>query len=194
MCEGDVGDVVHALKGAREEGGGALGRRGIRRIGEAIAEAGGEGGDAAGVVVEDGRDAGGVLVVVEAEVDVLWEKAVPSSPQTPEKITVLASSALTVKFLLGGGDRSRVFVPSQLSIAPGKEIVFKNNVGFPHNVVFDEDKIPLGVDAGAISMSEEDLLNGLGETYKVTLKEKGSNSFYCSPHQGAGILEKITVN
>ncbi|ONK54943.1 uncharacterized protein A4U43_UnF9470 [Asparagus officinalis] len=36
-------------------------------------------------------------------------------------------------------------------------------------------------------MSEEDLLNAPGETYKVTLKEKGTYSFYCSPHQGAGM-------
>ncbi|XWS14414.1 hypothetical protein CRYUN_Cryun35bG0007600 [Craigia yunnanensis] len=44
------------------------------------------------------------------------------------------------------------------------------------------------------SLSDEDLLNGAGETYAVTLTEKGSYSFYCSPHQGAGMVGKVTVN
>ncbi|KAK1322121.1 hypothetical protein QJS10_CPA03g02341 [Acorus calamus] len=74
------------------------------------------------------------------------------------------------------------------------EIVFKNNAGFPHNVVFDEDEVPAGVNASAISMSEEDLLNSASKTYKVTLKEKGTYSSYCSPHQGAGMAGKVTVN
>ncbi|ONK73218.1 uncharacterized protein A4U43_C04F28580 [Asparagus officinalis] len=65
--------------------------------------------------------------------------------------------------------------------------MFKNNTGFSHNMVFDEDEISSGVDVGVISMSEEDQLHGPGETYKVTLKEKGSYSFYCSPHQGASM-------
>ncbi|XP_020250719.1 plastocyanin-like [Asparagus officinalis] len=128
------------------------------------------------------------------EESLIVENVAPSSPQTPEKIAVLASNTLPVEVLLSGDDGSRTFVSSHLNIAPDKEIVFKNNAGFPHNVVFDEDEIPSGVDAGAISMSEEDLLNGLGKTYKVTLKEKGSYSFYCSPHQGAGMVGKVTVN
>ncbi|CAH9146810.1 unnamed protein product [Cuscuta epithymum] len=42
-------------------------------------------------------------------------------------------------------------------------------------------------------MSEEDLLNGPGDTFKVTLTEKGTYSYYCSPHQGAGMVGKIIV-
>lgn len=107
---------------------------------------------------------------------------------------MLASNAMAVEVLLGGDDGSLAFIPSTFSVAPGEKIVFKNNAGFPHNVVFDEDEIPGGVDAGKISMSEEDLLNAPGETYAVTLTEKGSYSFYCSPHQGAGMVGKVTVN
>ncbi|KAE8715574.1 Plastocyanin [Hibiscus syriacus] len=107
---------------------------------------------------------------------------------------ILASNALAVEVLLGGDDGSLAFVPSNISVSAGEKIVFKNNAGFPHNVVFDEDEIPSGVDASKISMSEEDLLNGPGETYAVTLTEKGSYSFYCSPHQGAGMVGKVTVN
>ncbi|CAN0847887.1 Plastocyanin, chloroplastic [Linum grandiflorum] len=54
--------------------------------------------------------------------------------------------------------------------------------------------VPSGVDVAKISMSEEDLLNAPGETYKVALTEKGEYSFYCSPHQGAGMVGKVTVN
>ncbi|XVE69665.1 hypothetical protein DITRI_Ditri10aG0009100 [Diplodiscus trichospermus] len=107
---------------------------------------------------------------------------------------ILASNALAIEVKLGGDDGSLAFVPNEFSVSAGDKIVFKNNAGFPHNVVFDEDEIPSGVDASKISMSEEDLLNGPGETYAVTLTEKGSYSFYCSPHQGAGMVGKVTVN
>lgn len=108
--------------------------------------------------------------------------------------TMLVSNALAVEVLLGGSDGTLAFLPSTFSVAPGEEIVFKNNAGFPHNVVFDEDEVPSGVNVSAISMSEEDLLNAPGETYKVTLMEKGTYTFYCSPHQGAGMVGKVTVN
>nr|P00287.1 RecName: Full=Plastocyanin [Phaseolus vulgaris]9PCY_A Chain A, PLASTOCYANIN [Phaseolus vulgaris] len=99
-----------------------------------------------------------------------------------------------LEVLLGSGDGSLVFVPSEFSVPSGEKIVFKNNAGFPHNVVFDEDEIPAGVDAVKISMPEEELLNAPGETYVVTLDTKGTYSFYCSPHQGAGMVGKVTVN
>nr|P00295.1 RecName: Full=Plastocyanin [Mercurialis perennis] len=96
--------------------------------------------------------------------------------------------------LLGSDDGELAFVPNNFSVPSGEKITFKNNAGFPHNVVFDEDEIPSGVDASKISMDEADLLNAPGETYAVTLTEKGSYSFYCSPHQGAGMVGKVTVN
>lgn len=107
---------------------------------------------------------------------------------------ILASSALAVEVKLGGDDGALAFVPSDFSVSAGEKIVFKNNAGFPHNVIFDEDEVPSGVDVSKISMSDEDLLNAPGETYAVTLTEKGSYSFYCSPHQGAGMVGKVTVN
>lgn len=107
---------------------------------------------------------------------------------------ILASNAMAVEILLGSDDGGLAFVPNDFSISAGDKIVFKNNAGFPHNVVFDEDEIPSGVDASKISMPDEDLLNAPGETYAVTLSEKGTYSFYCSPHQGAGMVGKVTVN
>lgn len=106
---------------------------------------------------------------------------------------MLASNALAVEVLLGGNDGSLAFIPSEFSVSAGEQIVFKNNAGFLNNVVFDEDEVPSGVNASAISMKEEDLLNAAGETFKVTLTEKGTYS-YCAPHQGAGMVGKVTVN
>ncbi|KAL3635006.1 hypothetical protein CASFOL_022060 [Castilleja foliolosa] len=107
---------------------------------------------------------------------------------------ILATNALAIEITLGGDDGSLAFIPQNFEVAAGEKIVFKNNAGFPHNVVFDEDEVPSGVDVSKISMSEEDLLNAKGETYAVTLTEKGTYSFYCSPHAGAGMTGKVTVN
>ncbi|XP_068640379.1 plastocyanin-like [Aristolochia californica] len=107
---------------------------------------------------------------------------------------MLASNALAFEVLLGGSDGSLAFVPNEFAVPAGEKIVFKNNAGFPHNVVFDEDEIPSGVDASNISMKDEDLLNAPGEVYSITLDAKGTYTFYCSPHQGAGMIGKVTVN
>ncbi|KAJ0959706.1 hypothetical protein J5N97_000629 [Dioscorea zingiberensis] len=101
---------------------------------------------------------------------------------------------MALDVLLGGSDGSLAFVPDSFSVPAGEKIVFKNNAGFPHNVIFDEDAVPAGVNADSISMKEEDLLNAPGETYSVVLSEKGTYTFYCSPHQGAGMVGKVTVN
>ncbi|KAF3590366.1 hypothetical protein DY000_02023900 [Brassica cretica] len=106
----------------------------------------------------------------------------------------LAGNAMAIDVLLGSGDGALAFVPNDFTIAKGEKIVFKNNAGFPHNVVFDGDEIPSGFDASKISMDEQDVLNGPGETYEVALTEPGTYSFYCAPHQGAGMVGKVTVN
>lgn len=113
---------------------------------------------------------------------------------TAASALILASNAMALEVKLGSDDGGLAFVPNSFSVAAGEKIEFKNNAGFPHNVVFDEDEIPSGVDASKISMSDEDLLNGPGETYSVTLTEKGTYKFYCSPHQGAGMVGTVTVN
>lgn len=107
---------------------------------------------------------------------------------------MLAGNAMAITILLGSDNGELAFVPNNFSVAVGETIEFKNNAAFPHNVVFDEDEIPSGVDATKISMSDEDYLNAPGEVYAVKLSEKGTYSFYCAPHQGAGMTGKVTVN
>merc|ERR1711934_269221 len=100
-----------------------------------------------------------------------------------------AANAATVK--LGGDGGELAFVPSTLKISKGDKVDFVNNKGFPHNVVFDEDAIPSGANADALS--HEDFLNGPGETVSSTFTVPGTYEGYCEPHQGAGMGIKITV-
>jgi len=99
--------------------------------------------------------------------------------------------AAQAQVLLGSDSGGLVFVPDTLNIKAGETVDFKNNVGFPHNVVFDEDAVPDGVDAGALS--KEELLNAPGETFSMKFDKAGTYGYYCEPHQGAGMKGKIVV-
>ena len=81
--------------------------------------------------------------------------------------------------------------PSSLTVKAGETVEFVNNKAFPHNVVFDEDAVPDGVNADAIS--HEDYLNGPGEKVSNKFDKAGTYEFYCEPHQGAGMQGKIVV-
>jgi len=104
-------------------------------------------------------------------------------------VLALSAGAATVK--LGSDAGALVFVPDTLTIKTGETVEFVNNVGFPHNVVFDEDNIPDGVNAE--SLSHEDYLNAPGETVTTKFEKPGSYGYYCEPHRGAGMLGKIVV-
>mmetsp|Transcript_29388 Transcript_29388/g.75453 ORF Transcript_29388/g.75453 Transcript_29388/m.75453 type:complete len:156 (+) Transcript_29388:1467-1934(+) len=101
----------------------------------------------------------------------------------------LGANAAVVK--LGSDSGALVFEPSAISVSAGETITFTNNVGFPHNIIFDEDAVPEGVNADALS--RDDYLNAPGETYEVKLTAPGEYGYYCEPHQGAGMVGKITV-
>merc|ERR1712127_57568 len=104
----------------------------------------------------------------------------------------MATSANAATIKLGSDSGALVFEPASITVAAGEKITFVNNRGFPHNVVFDEDAIPSGVDVDAIS--HEDYLNGAGDEVSNTFDVKGEYGYYCEPHQGAGMVGKIIVN
>jgi len=66
-----------------------------------------------------------------------------------------------------------------------------NNKGGPHNVVFDEDAIPSGVDQESISM--DDQLGDEGATFSKKFDVAGTYKYYCEPHRGAGMNAEMTV-
>ena len=82
--------------------------------------------------------------------------------------------------------------PNKITVAKGETVEFVNNKAFPHNVVFDEDNVPSGVNADAIS--HEDYLNGPGEKVTNKFDTPGTYGYYCEPHQGAGMTGTIVVN
>merc|ERR1712054_107285 len=101
----------------------------------------------------------------------------------------LSANAATVK--LGSDTGALVFEPSSVTISKGDSVTWVNNAGFPHNIVFDEDAIPSGVSAEALS--HEDYLNAPGEKATSKFDVAGTYEYYCEPHQGAGMQGKIVV-
>jgi len=103
----------------------------------------------------------------------------------------LASPAFAATIKLGGDNGELGFYPNSITVAKGETVEFVNNKAFPHNVVFDEDNVPAGVNADAIS--HEDYLNGPGEKVTNKFDVAGTYGYYCEPHQGAGMAGKIIV-
>eukprot|EP00670_Eutreptiella_braarudii_P005769 CAMPEP_0174286338 /NCGR_PEP_ID=MMETSP0809-20121228/11484_1 /TAXON_ID=73025 ORGANISM="Eutreptiella gymnastica-like, Strain CCMP1594" /NCGR_SAMPLE_ID=MMETSP0809 /ASSEMBLY_ACC=CAM_ASM_000658 /LENGTH=239 /DNA_ID=CAMNT_0015382365 /DNA_START=44 /DNA_END=763 /DNA_ORIENTATION=- len=103
-----------------------------------------------------------------------------------------ATPALAADVKLGGDSGQLAFVPSSVTISAGESVTWTNNAGFPHNIVFDEDEIPEGVNAAALS--HEDYLNAKGDQVSTTFNTPGEYSYYCEPHQGAGMQGKVIVN
>ena len=101
----------------------------------------------------------------------------------------LSANAATVK--LGTDSGGLAFDPSTVTIKAGESVEWVNNAGFPHNIVFDEDAIPGGVNAEALS--HEDYLNAPGEKVSTKFTEAGTYEYYCEPHQGAGMQGKVVV-
>merc|ERR1712167_204905 len=92
-----------------------------------------------------------------------------------------AAETKTVK--MGTDSGQLVFVPDEVKICAGDTVTWVNNKGGPHNVVFDEEAVPSGVDAEAISM--DDQLADEGATFSMKLDTKGTYSYFCEPHAGA---------
>merc|ERR1712159_532320 len=63
-----------------------------------------------------------------------------------------AAETKTIK--MGSDSGQLVFVPDEVKICKGDTVTWVNNKGGPHNVVFDEEAVPSGVDAEKISMDD----------------------------------------
>merc|ERR1711935_1168050 len=129
----------------------------------------------------------GSAVAAKAPVKVAAKKAVAPDAS----LGGLKKPAFVATIKLGGDNGELGFFPNKITVAKGETVEFVNNKAFPHNVVFDEDNVPSGVNADAIS--HEDYLNGPGEKVTNKFDTPGTYGYYCEPHQGAGMQGTIIV-
>lgn len=118
-------------------------------------------------------------------------KAIQVVGVTGVSLALAFSASADGAIKLGADSGELVFVPNSITIKAGESVSFTNNAGFPHNVVFDEDNVPAGVNADGLS--HEEYLNAPGESFSVKLEKAGTYGYYCEPHQGAGMAGKIIV-
>merc|ERR1712091_529249 len=78
--------------------------------------------------------------------------------------TPAIANAADVK--LGSDSGQLVFVPDEIKVKVGDSVTWTGNKGLPHNVVFDEENVPDGVDAEVLSHAD----NVGDEGEKVTTK------------------------
>ncbi|KAL2629874.1 hypothetical protein R1flu_014560 [Riccia fluitans] len=128
------------------------------------------------------------VVCSAAPVENKWSKLAKGLVATGASVLLAASAASAATVKLGSDKGELIFVPDAITVAAGEGITFVNNAGFPHNVVIDE--APDGVDGDALS--HEDYLNSPGESFTMTLKDKGTYAVVCQPHQNGGM--KMTIN
>merc|ERR1712048_1516045 len=96
------------------------------------------------------------------------------APMSSLRAPMISGCPLTVaraEVKLGSDGGGLVFVPDKVTIKAGESVTFVNNVGFPHNIVFDEE----AVDTSKIS--KEDYLNAAGETAVIKFDKAGSYSY-----------------
>ncbi len=108
-------------------------------------------------------------------------------------ISTSPALAATVEVKMGADNGLLQFVPSEVTVSPGDTVKFVMNKLGPHNIVFD--KTPGGSDL-AKSLSAEQLLFAPGESVDITIPgdaPAGTYNYYCTPHRGAGMAGKITV-
>ena len=94
------------------------------------------------------------------------------------------------------------FVPNELSVKVGDQVVFHNVSGGPHNVAFYADSLPTGAQAVIDPQFKEPLgplssalLIDPNATLAVSFAgaPTGEYKFTCTPHMAMGMHGKITV-
>jgi plastocyanin len=96
------------------------------------------------------------------------------------------------------------FQPSSITVAPGDEVVWYNNSARAHSVTAYDEGIPAdadffatgGYDSTDAARAAWDGMNGAitsGETYSHTFEVPGQYSYFCIPHERAGMAGRVVV-
>jgi len=102
-----------------------------------------------------------------------------------------AYAAETKEVKMGSDSGLLAFVPQKTTICSGDSVKWINNKGGPHNVVFDEEGVPSGVNYEDISMFDQ--MGEEDETFTMKFESKGEYAYYCEPHRGAGMNGVLIV-
>ena len=98
-------------------------------------------------------------------------------------ILFLAAPAWAIDVSMGSGG-NLIFDPSDVTINAGDTIHFVNNMLPPHNIIVE----------GRADLSRESLMFNPGESQDILFADSGDYTFFCGPHQGAGMTGTIHVN
>jgi len=93
-----------------------------------------------------------------------------------------AMPAWAVDVSMGSGG-NLVFEPSEITISAGETVHFVNEALPPHNIIVE----------GRADLSRESLMFAPGESQEVVFADKGDYTYWCGPHQGAGMIGTIHV-
>jgi len=109
-------------------------------------------------------------------------------------IAAAPASAASYSVKMGADNGMLAFEPKELTVSAGDTVSWEINKMPPHNVVFDDSNAP---DAGlAKEMSNTKMMFASGDTYDVTIPDDatpGTYTYFCSPHRGAGMIGKLTI-
>jgi len=98
-------------------------------------------------------------------------------------IFFLPKMAYAVDITMGSGG-NLIFDPSDVTINAGETVHFVNNMLPPHNIIVE----------GRADLSRESLMFNPGESQDILFADAGDYTFFCGPHQGAGMTGTIHVN
>jgi plastocyanin len=93
-----------------------------------------------------------------------------------------AMPAWAVDVSMGSGG-NLVFEPSEITISAGETVHFVNESLPPHNIIVE----------GRADLSREALMFAPGESQDVVFADKGDYTYWCGPHQGAGMIGTVHV-
>ena len=82
-----------------------------------------------------------------------------------------------------GSGGNLVFEPSEITISAGETVHFVNESLPPHNIIVE----------GRADLSREALMFAPGESQDVVFADKGDYTYWCGPHQGAGMIGTVHV-
>jgi len=98
-------------------------------------------------------------------------------------IFFLPKMAYAVDITMGSGG-NLIFDPSDVTINAGDTVHFVNDMLPPHNIIVE----------GRADLSRESLMFNPGESQDILFADAGDYTFFCGPHQGAGMTGTIHVN